>query len=70
GTFTCPEGAACFAAARQLARDGWLSPDESVVTLNTGTGLKYPDTVVTAHPTATSDATLVCAGSPRAARCS
>jgi threonine synthase len=47
GTFTCPEGAACFAAARQLARDGWLSADESVVALNTGTGLKYPDTVVT-----------------------
>jgi len=47
GTFTCPEGAACFAAARQLARDGWLSADESVVVLNTGTGLKYPDTVVT-----------------------
>jgi threonine synthase len=47
GTFTCPEGAACFAAARQLARGGWLSADESVVVLNTGTGLKYPDTVVT-----------------------
>jgi threonine synthase len=47
GTFTCPEGAACFAAARQLARDGWLSPGDSVVALNTGTGLKYPDTVVT-----------------------
>jgi threonine synthase len=47
GTFTCPEGAACFAAARQLACDGWLSADESVVALNTGTGLKYPDTVVT-----------------------
>ena len=45
GTFTCPEGAACFAAARQLARDGWLSPGDSVVALNTGTGLKYPDTV-------------------------
>jgi threonine synthase len=47
GTFTCPEGAACFAAALQLARDGWLSSGDSVVVLNTGTGLKYPDTVVT-----------------------
>jgi len=47
GTFICPEGAACFAAARQLARDGWLSAADSVVALNTGTGLKYPGTVVT-----------------------
>ena len=43
----CAPIAAAFAAARQLARDGWLSADESVVALNTGTGLKYPDTVVT-----------------------
>ena len=52
GTFICPEGAACFAAALQLARDGWLSPGDSVVALNTGTGLKYPDTVITAVPVA------------------
>jgi threonine synthase len=47
GAFACPEGAACFAAARQLTQAGWLSPEHSVVALNTGTGLKYPDTVVT-----------------------
>ena len=52
GTFACPEGAACFAAARQLARDGWLSRADSVVALNTGTGLKYPDTVAVAAPIA------------------
>ena len=52
GTFVCPEGAACFAAARQLAQSGWLSPEHSVVALNTGTGLKYPDTVAVAAPTA------------------
>src|SRR5271169_1332588 len=52
GTFVCPEGAACFAAARQLAQAGWLSPEHSVVALNTGTGLKYPDTVAVAAPTA------------------
>ena len=45
GTFICPEGAACFAAARQLRADGWLSGAEEVVVLNTGTGIKYPETV-------------------------
>jgi threonine synthase len=58
GTFICPEGAACFAAARRLARDGWLSPGDSVVALNTGAGLKYPDTVATAVPTARPGAAL------------
>jgi threonine synthase len=52
GTFACPEGAACFAAARQLAQAGWLSPEHSVVALNTGTGLKYPATTAVAAPTA------------------
>jgi threonine synthase len=45
GTFICPEGAACFAAVRQLRDGGWLSGDEEVVVLNTGTGIKYPHTV-------------------------
>jgi threonine synthase len=58
GTFACPEGAACFAAARQLARDGWLSRADSVVALNTGTGLKYPDTVAVAAPIARPGGTL------------
>jgi threonine synthase len=58
GTFACPESAACFAAARQLAQDGWLSPADSVVALNTGTGLKYPDTVAVAAPIARPDGAL------------
>ncbi|MHB1652050.1 MAG: threonine synthase [Desulfitobacteriaceae bacterium] len=45
GTFICPEGAACFAAAVQLKEQGWIKADEKVVLLNTGTGIKYPDTV-------------------------
>ncbi|MGI8881943.1 MAG: threonine synthase [Jatrophihabitans sp.] len=45
GMFVCPEGAACFAAARQLRDGGWLAADDEVVVLNTGTGLKYPETV-------------------------
>jgi threonine synthase len=45
GTFICPEGAACFAAVRQLRASGWLSETDEVVVLNTGTGLIYPETV-------------------------
>ncbi|WDF53216.1 threonine synthase [Paenibacillus sp. KACC 21273] len=45
GAFVCPEGAATFAAAKRLAEQGWISRDESVVVLNTGAGIKYPDTV-------------------------
>ena len=45
GSFVCPEGAACFAAVRMLRQSGWLSGNEEVVVLNTGTGLKYPGTI-------------------------
>ena len=45
GTFICPEGAANFAAIRTLRDSGWIGPDDQVVALNTGAGLKYPETV-------------------------
>jgi threonine synthase len=45
GTWVCPEGAACFAAAGQLREAGWLTQDDEVVILNTGAGLKYPQTM-------------------------
>lgn len=45
GTFVCPEGAATFVAARRLKESGWIKDDDVVVVLNTGTGIKYPDTV-------------------------
>lgn len=45
GLWLCPEGAACLTAARELAARGWIRPDDEVVVLNTGAGLKYPDTV-------------------------
>ncbi|HTU75825.1 MAG TPA: threonine synthase [Trebonia sp.] len=51
GAFICPEGAACLAAARQLREAGWLAGRERVVVLNTGMGLKYPDTVSVDVPT-------------------
>jgi threonine synthase len=47
GTFVCPEGAATLSAAIKLEKEGWIKPNERVVLLNTGSGLKYPETVQT-----------------------
>ena len=43
GLFMAPEGGACVAALRKLRASGHLSPDDSVVVFNTGTGFKYVD---------------------------
>lgn len=45
GVFVCPEGAACLAAAEVLRDRGWIASSDRVVLLNTGTGLKYPNTI-------------------------
>ncbi|GAA0485547.1 threonine synthase [Salinibacillus aidingensis] len=45
GSFVCPEGAATFVAIRKLREEGWIGQNETVVGLNTGAGIKYPDTV-------------------------
>ncbi|MDR2081839.1 MAG: threonine synthase [Campylobacteraceae bacterium] len=45
GLFICPEGAATAAAAHKLLKEGWIKEYEKVVLLNTGSGLKYPDTI-------------------------
>ena len=50
GTLLCPEGAACVTGVRELRATGWLSGDEEVVVLNTGTGLKYPHTMPQSEP--------------------
>ena len=50
GIFACPEGAACVAASRQLLASGWIKSHERVVVLNTGCGIKYPETVVSEPP--------------------
>jgi len=42
GIQACLEGAATVAALRKLLASGWVKPDERVVCLNTGTGLKDP----------------------------
>ncbi len=58
GTFICPEGAACLAAARQLREAGWLAGGDSVVVLNTGMGLKYPQVVSVDVPTLSIDSAI------------
>jgi threonine synthase len=45
GTFICPEGAAIYAAAKKLREENWIKEGEKVVLLNTGAGIKYPDTL-------------------------
>jgi len=50
GTFVCPEGAANLSAALKLKEEGWIKPKEKVVLLNTGSGLKYPETVRVSPP--------------------
>jgi threonine synthase len=45
GTWVGPETGACIAAVGQLREAGWLAEDDEVVVLNTGAGLKYPQTV-------------------------
>lgn len=43
GLFVAPEGAACFAALKQLVRQEQIGRDERVVIFNTGSGIKYLD---------------------------
>lgn len=45
GLFVCPEGAATLAATVELYKNAWIKENEKIVLLNTGSGLKYPDTV-------------------------
>lgn len=58
GTWICPEGAACVAAAGRLRESGWLDGSEEVVVLNTGSGLIYPDTVVAEPPVLARDGAI------------
>ena len=50
GHYVCPEGATTLTAVRKLRESGWLSERDRVVVLNTGSGLKYPDTVDATAP--------------------
>ena len=72
GAWICPEGAACMAAARELRESGWIGEHDQVVVLNTGTGVKYPETVQCRRPGAAARRTGAdpgvgrdqCAGTP------
>ena len=50
GLLVCPEGAAAIEGAYQLAQQGFIDPHEDVVVLNTGTGLKYSESLQGAAP--------------------
>lgn len=41
GLLVCPEAAAGFAALQQGVTEGWILPDDQVVIINSGNGLKY-----------------------------
>ena len=45
GVFAAPEGAAALSAYRKLRASGFFSESDQVVLFNTGTGLKYLDTL-------------------------
>jgi len=48
GILACPEGAATLAGLRRLLATGMISPSESILLLNTGSGLIYPELVTAA----------------------
>jgi threonine synthase len=46
GILACPEGAATLAALRKLLATGTISGSETILLLNTGTGLIYPELLI------------------------
>lgn len=38
-------GAALYAATKKLSQDGFIHSEDKVVSLNTGAGIKYQDTL-------------------------
>ncbi|AIF44393.1 threonine synthase [Virgibacillus sp. SK37] len=59
GAFVCPEGAAAFAAAKELRAQNWIKDGEKVVVLNTGAGIKYPNTVEVDAPILQKDEKII-----------
>jgi threonine synthase len=45
GMFIAPEGAALWAALKQLKYNNWITKDEKVVLINTGSGYKYLENI-------------------------
>jgi threonine synthase len=46
GILAAPEGAACIPALQELIGEGKVRPEEEIVVFNTGSGLKYLDSIV------------------------
>jgi threonine synthase len=59
GIFACPEGAATLCAAKKLKDEGWLKRGETILLLNTGTGLKYPQLISKKAPILESDGEII-----------
>jgi len=57
GLFAAPEGAATYAAFKQLVAENFLHPSDRVVLFNTGSGLKYPELVTADFPVVDPDNT-------------
>ncbi|HEV8230678.1 MAG TPA: threonine synthase [Candidatus Limnocylindria bacterium] len=51
GMLVCPEGAAALAAAAKLRKSGWIGESENVAVFNTGSGLKYAESLQGDAPT-------------------
>ena len=45
GMLVCPEGGAAIAGTTKLRRDGWIHENDEVVIFNTGSGLKYAESL-------------------------
>ena len=45
GMLVCPEGGAALAATARLRREGWIKDRERVAVFNTGSGLKYSESL-------------------------
>jgi threonine synthase len=58
GAFVCPEGAAAFAGLKKLRAEDYLKKGETAVLLNTGAGIKYPDTLKLDAPYCPVDGTV------------
>jgi threonine synthase len=58
GMLVCPEGAAALAGVTRLRRDGWIRDGERVVVFNTGSGLKYAESLQGAAPRALAQGSL------------
>jgi threonine synthase len=50
GMLVCPEGGAAIAGTAKLRRDGWIREGEDVVIFNTGSGLKYAESLQGERP--------------------